>query len=107
MDLEKATRDFVNAKGTRYTRIGDEGVAYQRKDYWFALKRVKPDGWTAAVHTPEDGQTYEFQLICTAGKMTAVAAYHAALETFEVVAHGKKSDRAECVGAGILSGTVH
>lgn len=76
-------RDFINSKGTRYTR-SNKSIAAQFKDYWVYFRKMPNSNmWKCAFHTPATGITMEF--IVGDLKETAlppVVVWHASLAVY-------------------------
>jgi hypothetical protein len=105
------TRDFVNAKGTRYTKAPDR-VARDKDGVWFALAK---DGnqWVIAMVNVERGVELNFRIIPAEGvvPLNGIQAYHVALRTYDAFVLGdieaKKHFKVESGGVVESNPTRH
>jgi hypothetical protein len=74
-----AQRDFINAKGTRYTKRADF-VGMKTESKWFAMRKDGPI-WMCMYGSPKLGGSYTFSVDQVAGPAaTAIQVYQAAKE---------------------------
>lgn len=108
---ETVIRDFVNSKGSRYTKVGVDGkatgVAAQFKDMWVCL-RIHDGMWVAAFLTVATGKTIQFFIGSEDdSKIPPVVAYHVAMGIYRNTELGEKDTRGQFVTLTPATTTRH
>ncbi len=90
-------RDFVNAKGTRYTR-SKHAVGAKFHDRWVHIQKMGDGLWHVAWHHVESGETVQFIMgDVTKAPIPPVIAWHVAKVSYDEIMLGIKSGKAEFV----------
>lgn len=106
--INAALRDFVNAKGTRYTKMPDY-IGMSDNTKWVLFGREE-DYWKVRIRTLASGRVDEFHIlppIKDGTPLTGVQAWHVAMEMYRVTVLGEKVGEGKTILKLEASSTKH